>query len=112
MFIARCTYTLSVSCSYLALDGIYRPIGAAFPNSSIRRQRLVVPQGLGTMGLSPSPAPLSRGLGPGPLVRTLSISDAYERINEIPTIPVYNPAKPQPRERACQLCRNYLRLRN
>ncbi|KAF2282255.1 hypothetical protein GH714_044009 [Hevea brasiliensis] len=30
------------SLAYLALDGIYRPIGAAFPNNPTRRQRLVV----------------------------------------------------------------------
>ena len=28
------------------------------------------------------------------------ISDAHEWINEIPTVPTYYPAKPQPRERA------------
>ncbi|KAK8616732.1 hypothetical protein V6N13_116702 [Hibiscus sabdariffa] len=54
-----------------ALDGIYHPIRAAFPNNLTRRQRLVVRQGPGTTGLSPSPAPLSRGLGPGPPLRTL-----------------------------------------
>ncbi|WZY88413.1 hypothetical protein YC2023_045148 [Brassica napus] len=53
------------------LDGIYRQIGAAFPNNPTRRQRLVVRQGPGTMGLSPSLAPLSRELGPGPSLRTL-----------------------------------------
>ncbi|WZZ15059.1 hypothetical protein YC2023_108148 [Brassica napus] len=53
------------------LDGIYRPIGAAFPNNPTRRQRLVVRQGPGTTGLSPSLAPLSRELGPGPSLRTL-----------------------------------------
>ncbi|KAK9032004.1 hypothetical protein V6N11_056289 [Hibiscus sabdariffa] len=63
--------TLSVSRPYLALDEIYRPIRAAFPNNPSRRQRLVVRQGPGTTGLSPSPAPLSRGLGPGPPLRTL-----------------------------------------
>ena len=67
----RGTCLLSVSRQYLALDGIYRPIGAAFPNNPTRRQRLVVRQGPGTTGLSPSPAPLSRGLGPGPPLRTL-----------------------------------------
>ncbi|XP_012857141.1 PREDICTED: uncharacterized protein LOC105976418 [Erythranthe guttata] len=67
----RGTCSLSVSRPYLALDGIYRPIGAAFPNNPTRRQRLVVRQGPGTTGLSPSPAPLSRGLGPGPPLRTL-----------------------------------------
>ncbi|QCD89110.1 hypothetical protein DEO72_LG4g48 [Vigna unguiculata] len=60
----RGTCSLSVSRPYLALDGIYRPIGAAFPNNPTRRQRLVVRQGPGETGLSPSPAPLSRGLGP------------------------------------------------
>ncbi|CAL9153240.1 unnamed protein product, partial [Musa hybrid cultivar] len=54
-----------------ALDGIYRPIGAAFPNNPTRRQRLVVRQGPRQMGLSPSPAPLSMGLGPVPSLRTL-----------------------------------------
>ncbi|KAK8632052.1 hypothetical protein V6N13_028829 [Hibiscus sabdariffa] len=67
----RGTCSLSVSRPYLALDGIYRPIRAAFPNNPTRRQRLVVRQGPGTTGLSPSPAPLSRGLGPGPPLRTL-----------------------------------------
>ncbi|THF97672.1 hypothetical protein TEA_006765 [Camellia sinensis var. sinensis] len=65
------TCLLSVARPYLALDGIYRPIRAAFPNNPTRRQCLVVRQGPGTTGLSPSPAPLSRGLGPGPLLRTL-----------------------------------------
>ena len=67
----RGTCSLSVSRQYLALDGIYRPIGAAFPNNPTRRQRLVVRQGPGTTGLSPSAAPPSRGLVPGPSLRTL-----------------------------------------
>lgn len=67
----RGTCLLSVSRQYLALDGIYRPIWAAFPNNPTRRQRLVVRQGPGTTGLSPSLAPPSRGLGPGPSLRTL-----------------------------------------
>ncbi|QHN92730.1 hypothetical protein DS421_17g586400 [Arachis hypogaea] len=41
----RGTCSLSVSRQYLALDGIYRPIRAAFPNNPTRRQRLVVRQG-------------------------------------------------------------------
>ncbi|CAN4123470.1 unnamed protein product [Withania somnifera] len=67
----RGTCSLSVSRPYLALDGIHRPIWAAFPNNPTRRRRLVVRQGPGTTGLSPSPAPPSRGLGPGPPPRTL-----------------------------------------
>ena len=30
------------------------------------------------------------------------ISDAHERMNEIPAVPIYYLAKPQPRERAWQ----------
>jgi hypothetical protein len=67
----RGTCLLSVSRPYLALDGIYRPIGAAFSNNPTRRQRLVVRQGPDTTGLSPSTAPLSRGLESGPPLRTL-----------------------------------------
>ncbi|PHT27350.1 Protein TAR1 [Capsicum baccatum] len=67
----RGTFSLSVSRPYLALDGIHRPIWAAFPNNPTRRQPLVVRQGPGTTGLSPSPAPPSRGLGPGTPLRTL-----------------------------------------
>ncbi|KAK4360135.1 hypothetical protein RND71_019087 [Anisodus tanguticus] len=67
----RGTCSLSVSRPYLALDGIHRPIWAAFPNNPTRRRRLVVRRGPGTTGLSPSPAPPSRGLGPGPPLRTL-----------------------------------------
>lgn len=67
----RGTCLLSVSRPYLALDGIYRPIRAAFPNNPTRRQRLVVRQGPGTTGLSPSLAPPSRGPEPGPPLRTL-----------------------------------------
>ncbi|PHT29144.1 hypothetical protein CQW23_31263 [Capsicum baccatum] len=56
---------------YLALDGIHRPIWAAFPNNPTRIQCLMVRQVPGIMGLSPSLAPPSRGLGPGLLLRTL-----------------------------------------
>lgn len=34
------TCALSVSRQYLALDGIYHPFGAAFPNNSTRRERI------------------------------------------------------------------------
>jgi hypothetical protein len=65
------TCSLSVSRPYLALDEIYHPIRAAFPNKPTRRQRLVVRQGPGPTGLSPSQAPPSRGLGPDPPLRML-----------------------------------------
>lgn len=57
----HCTCSLSVSRLYLALDGVYHPLGAAFPNNSTPRapshtdatdHRLT--------GLSPSPASPSR----------------------------------------------------
>lgn len=67
----RGTCSLSVSRPYLALDGIYHPFRAAFPNNPTRRQRLVVRQGPGPTGLSPSQAPPSRRLEPGPPLRTL-----------------------------------------
>ena len=67
----RGTCSLSVSCLYLALEGIYLPLRAAFPNSPTRRQRLVEQQGPNSTGFSPSPTSRSRELGPGPLQRTL-----------------------------------------
>ncbi|KAL2223866.1 UNVERIFIED_CONTAM: Protein TAR1, partial [Sesamum indicum] len=66
----RGTCSLSVSRPYLALDGIYRPIGAAFPNNPTRRQRLVVRQGPARRALTLSGAPF-QGTWPGPPLRTL-----------------------------------------
>ncbi|PHT27710.1 Protein TAR1 [Capsicum baccatum] len=66
----RGTCSLSVFRPYLALDGIHRPIWAAFPNDPTHRQRLMVRQVPGTTGFSPSPALPSRGLGPGPPLTT------------------------------------------
>ena len=90
----RGTCSLSVSRRYLALDGIYRPIRAAFPNNPTRRQRLVVRQGPGRTGLSPSRAPLSRGLGSGPSLRTLlqtTIRTARPPDSQAGLIPVRSP---------------------
>lgn len=67
----RGTCLLSVSRQYLALDEIYHPIWAAFPNSPTRRQRLMMRQGPGSTGLSPSLTPPSKGLKPSPPPRTL-----------------------------------------
>ena len=67
----RGTCSLSVSRRYLALDGIYHPLRAAFPNSPTRRQRLVEHQGPGSTGISPFLSSRSRELGPGPMQRTL-----------------------------------------
>ena len=35
------TCSLSVSCQYLALDGVYHPFWAAFPNNPTRRKHIV-----------------------------------------------------------------------
>uniref|UniRef100_M1DVI4 Uncharacterized protein n=1 Tax=Solanum tuberosum TaxID=4113 RepID=M1DVI4_SOLTU len=47
------------------------PSDLKFENSPTRRQRLVVLQGPGTTGLSPSLASPSKGHGPDPPLRTL-----------------------------------------
>ena len=90
----RGTCLLSVSRPYLALDGIYRPIRAAFPNNPTRRQRLVVRQGPSTTGLSPSPVPRSRGLVLGPPLRTLlqaTIRTAWPADSKLGLFPVRSP---------------------
>lgn len=50
----HCTCSLSVSRLYLALDGIYHPLWAAFPNNSTRRERLIRSRGPCRTGFSPS----------------------------------------------------------
>ena len=65
----RGTCSLSVSCQYLALEGIYLPLRAAFPNSPTRRPHLVEQHGPDSTGLSPSLTSLSRELGSGALQR-------------------------------------------
>ena len=79
----RGTCSLSVSCQYLALEGIYLPLRAAFPNSPTRRPHLVEQHGPGSTGLSPSPTSLSRELGPGALqrMRLQTTSCAAQRRN-------------------------------
>ena len=59
----RGTCSLSVSRLYLALDGIYHLLWAAFPNNPTLRKRLVETQAPIPTGFSPSLTPLSRGLG-------------------------------------------------
>ena len=67
----RGTCSLSVSCQYLALEGIYLPLRTAFPNSPTRRQVLVERRTPDSTGLSPSPTSLSRELGSGASQRDL-----------------------------------------
>jgi hypothetical protein len=56
------TCALSVSGRYLALEGIYLPFRAAFPNYSTRRRGFTKSDARRLTGLSPSMAPRSRGL--------------------------------------------------
>ena len=48
------TCSLSVSCPYLALDGVYHPFWAAFPNNPTLRKHLANTRALPRTGLSPS----------------------------------------------------------
>ena len=59
----RGTFLLSVSHRYLALDGVYHPIGAAFPNNPTLREHSVKGFARPT-GLSPSTAIFSKMLRP------------------------------------------------
>ena len=54
------TCSLSVSCQYLALDGVYHPFWAAIPNNPTLRAQILPPTISPRTGLSPSPARLSR----------------------------------------------------
>ena len=48
------TCSLSVSCQYLALDGVYHPFWAAFPNNPTLRKHIVSGRTRHGRGLSPS----------------------------------------------------------
>ncbi len=59
------TCPLSVSRQYLALDGTYHLLWAAFPNNPTLRKRLVEWTQPPPTGFSPSRTPPSKGLGHG-----------------------------------------------
>ena len=59
------TCSLSVSRQYLALDGIYHPIGAPFPKNSTLRKRPVERRWLGRRGSHPLWCPIPGDLGRG-----------------------------------------------
>ena len=59
------TCSLSVSRPYLALDGIYHLLWAAFPNNPTPRARLVEQDGLGRRGSHPLGRSVPGDLGPG-----------------------------------------------
>jgi hypothetical protein len=60
----HCTCSLSVSRQYLALDGIYHPIGAAFSNNPTRGKRLVRHRNVDRRGSHPLRRRLPADLGP------------------------------------------------
>ena len=61
----RGTCSLSVSRPYLALDGIYHPLFAAFPNNKTRRRRFVQRGGRRRRGSHPLGPSLPGDLGTG-----------------------------------------------
>ncbi|KAI3486388.1 hypothetical protein L1887_50111 [Cichorium endivia] len=65
-------FAIGLNAGILALDGIYRPIGAAFPNNPTRKTAPRGATGSGHDGaLHPLWRPLPGDLGPGPPLRTL-----------------------------------------
>ena len=60
------TCSLSVSCQYLALDGVYHPLWAAFPNNPTLRRQWQPGSTASFTGLSPSPTRLSRSTSTAP----------------------------------------------
>ena len=60
------TCSLSVSCQYLALDGVYHPLWAAIPNNPTLRRQLRPGPPVSHTGLSPSPTCLSRSTSTAP----------------------------------------------
>jgi hypothetical protein len=65
------TCSLSVSGLCLALEGVYLPLGAAFPNNPTRRRSFVRPPSPTPTGLSPSVASFSKEHGAGTTGRRL-----------------------------------------
>lgn len=67
----HCTCSLSVSRQYLALDGIYHPLRAAFPNNSTRRRNLTRNSTPSHTGFSPSMTSFSKEHRPATIPRYL-----------------------------------------
>ena len=57
------TCSLSVSCQYLALDGVYHPFWAAFPNNPTLRKRIIVGRPLRLRGCHPLRRAVPSNLG-------------------------------------------------
>ena len=67
----HCTCSLSVSRQYLALDGIYHPLRAAFPNNSTLRKRFTKNWDPRHTGFSPSMTSCSKEHRQGPAPKLL-----------------------------------------
>lgn len=68
----HCTCSLSVSRQYLALDGIYHPLRAAFPNNSTRRKHFTNNWDPRHTGFSPSMTSCSKEHRQGPATKSPS----------------------------------------
>jgi hypothetical protein len=82
------TCSLSVSRQYLALDGVYHPFRAAFPNNSTLWEHTTTHwQSMSKTGFSPSVTLHSRRLIHGPVQVSTSLdynSDSQRRKNRLP----------------------------
>ena len=86
------TCLLSVSCRYLALDGIYHPLWAAFPNNPTLRKCIVVWLKTGSKtGFSPSMTPHSRGLIPSQPTKTPPQTTILRRDYKFELFPLHSP---------------------
>ena len=81
------TCSLSVSCQYLALEEIYLPIWAAFPNNSTLRGRLTCHRSSAQTGFSPSVMLHSRRLGPNPFDENASWT--YNSEHKVPGFQIW-----------------------
>ena len=86
------TCSLSVSCKYLALDGIYHPLWAAFPNNPTLWKCIVVRQRTGSWtGFSPSMTPYSKGLLPRLPTKTPLQTTILRRDFKFELFPLHSP---------------------
>ena len=75
------TCSLSVSCRYLALDGVYHPFWAAFPNNPTLRKHIASGRRPPQTGLSPSMTCCSKQLGRH-RIRLESVSRNYNSASQ------------------------------
>ena len=73
------TFSLSVSCPYLALGGVYHPLWAAFPNNPTLGKCLVARGPRPDTGFSPSAMCRSKQLGPPTAARIALLETTIRR---------------------------------